>query len=104
MTARREDSLTVPTEAALAELRKLIREAYPDAHFAVRRGVDEPESFESVATIDIENRDDLLDLIIDRVMAFQIEDGIPIHVIPLRPSTSQREIAARAAAATAAAR
>ena len=102
MTARHVTRLPAQMEAALTELRKLIHEEYPDALFAVRRGVDEPESVELVATIDIENRDDILDLVIDRVLAFQIDDGLLIHVIPQRPRTSKWEGAAREAAAAAA--
>ena len=102
MTARRTDALAWQIEAALAELQMLIVEKYRDARFAIRRGIDDPDSVELVATVDVENRDDVLDLVIDRVLAYQIDDGLPIHVIPRRPSTSQWERAARATAAAAA--
>ena len=99
MRARRRSPRTPAIDAALDELKQIILAKYPDAVFEVQRGIDEPDSFELDAIVDLENGDEVLDLVIDRVLDMQLKDGLPIHVIPLRPSTSRWEIAARAAAA-----
>ncbi len=76
--------------AALAELKGLLRTHYPAATFSVRRGIDDPESIQLWTTVDVEDTDTVLDVVIDRVMAFQIEQAIPVHVIPVRPRTRIR--------------
>lgn len=71
---------------ALTELRQILREHYPDAKFQVRRGIDDPESIHLVTTVDVEDTDTVLDVVIDRLMELQVEEGLPIiHVIPIRP-------------------
>lgn len=70
---------------ALDELRTLIRTHYPEAQFAVRRDVDDPATIQLMATVAIEEPDDVLDVVIDRLLALQVEERVPIHVIPLRP-------------------
>lgn len=104
MRARRRSPRTPAIDAALEELKQIILAKFPDATFEVQRGIDEPDSFELDTIVDLEDGGDVLDLVIDRVMDMQLNDGLPIHVIPLRPSTSKWEIAARAAAAAAAAK
>ena len=70
---------------ALDELRGMIRERWPAATFEVTCGEDNPEGIHLNATVDIEDTDEVGDLVIDRVLELQLEQGLPIHVIPLRP-------------------
>ena len=72
-------------ENALNELRGLIRTRYPQARFSVAHGHDEPENVHLVTTVDLEDADEVLDLVIDRVVELQVEERIPVHVIPVRP-------------------
>lgn len=97
-TRRRSPSIS-EIDSALTELKRIIVQKYPQARFEVHRGIDDPDSFELDAIIDVDNGFDVLDLVIDRVMAYQLDDGLPIHVIPRRPSTGTSARAARAAAA-----
>ncbi len=72
-------------EGALDELRGLIRARYPQARFSVASGHDEPENVHLITTVDLEDADEVLDLVIDRLVELQVEERIPLHVIPVRP-------------------
>lgn len=72
------------TQAALDELRGMIRRRYPEARFAVSRGHDEPENVHLLTTVDLDDADEVLDLVLDRLLELQVEERLPIHVIPLR--------------------
>jgi hypothetical protein len=72
-------------QRALAELQRLIAERWPSARFAISRGEDNPEGIHLNATVDVEDPEEVLDLVIDRVVELQTEQELPIHVIPLRP-------------------
>src|SRR5688572_11934300 len=86
--------------AAVAELRGLIQQQYPTATFGLSRGPDDPTAIHLRATVDVDDPDDVVDLIIDRMMALQIEEDLPIFVIPVR--TPERvEALRRVQAATA---
>lgn len=85
MREQQDRPLDARTQAALTELQGLIRQHYPDAKFSVRRGIDEPESIHLVTTVDVEDTDAVLDVVIERLMELHIEEGLPVHVIPVRP-------------------
>jgi hypothetical protein len=70
---------------ALDELRGMILARYPQATFELSRGIDDPAAVHLIAVIDVEDTDDVVDLFIDRMMELQIEEGLPIFVIPTRP-------------------
>src|ERR1700738_4595240 len=86
MKSQEPRPLDARTKAALAELEDILRRQYPDATFAVHRGVDDPETIQLWATVDVEDTDLVLDAVVDRVMQLQIDDALPIHVIPVRPT------------------
>ena len=69
---------------ALAELEQAIRERYPSAHFAVARGEEEPENIHLLTTVDLADPDEVVDLILDRLVELQVEQRIPIYAIPVR--------------------
>ncbi|HUG13380.1 MAG TPA: hypothetical protein VMM78_00065 [Thermomicrobiales bacterium] len=73
-------------DAAVAELKRLVLQYYPDARFRVECGIDDPKAIHLVAIMDFEDTFDVLDRVSDRVMEIQIDDGVPIFVIPLRPN------------------
>lgn len=69
---------------AINELRDMIRKSYASAAFAVSHGED-PEGIYLDATVDIEDVDEVLDVVRDRLFQLQVEEGLPIYVIPLEP-------------------
>ncbi len=84
MTADRKHTTQPEAGAAIAELQGIIREPYPSALFAVRRGIDDPEAIQLWTTVDMEDTEQILDHVLDRVLELQLE-GLPVHVIPVRP-------------------
>ena len=79
-------------DAALDELRALVRQRYPDATFAVTPSPDDPSIVHLVTEVDLDDTEELVDLVIDRMIELQVDEGLPIFVIPQR--TPER-IAAR---------
>ncbi len=73
-------------EQALAELRALIEQRYPDVTFEVFHR-DDPDGIRLRATVDTDDTDLVLDAIIDRLYEMQVEQGLPIYVVPVQPTT-----------------
>jgi len=69
---------------AVAELQVMIVAHYPDATFAVWQGED-PIGTYITATVDVPDTDEVTDLIIERLIAMQVEEELPVYVIPVRP-------------------
>src|SRR5581483_11425222 len=90
-----ERQLDPPIQNALSELRGIIMKHYPTATFEVTRGHDEPSNVHLLTVVDVDDADEVLDLVIDRVVQLQVDERLPVHVIPLR--TSQRIEASRQA-------
>lgn len=91
MSAEYEASLEPRRQRAINELTHLVKHAYPNASFAVEPAEDAPEITHIVATVDIDDPDLVVDLVIDRMLELQIDEGIPVHLIPIR--TPQRTAA-----------
>jgi len=68
--------------AAVNELEELVRSRYPDATFSVGRGQDDPEAIHVYATVDLEDTEPVVDLVIERELL--LDEGLPVQVIPLR--------------------
>lgn len=66
--------------AAITELKQRIEQRYPDVVFDLYAH-DEPEGVYLRATVDIDDIDEVIDLVIDRLVDMHIE-GLPVHVIP----------------------
>lgn len=71
--------------SVINELKAMITARYPNAQFELVRATDEPESVHLVATVDVEDTDEILDLVIDRVLELNVEEGLPLHIIPVQP-------------------
>jgi hypothetical protein len=95
MSAERRAESMPGVVQALSELKHAIQTEYPDATFAVAPAQDDDKAIDLVATVDIPDPDEVMDLVIDRVLAIQLERGLPIHVVPVRPA--DRAIAEMAA-------
>lgn len=65
---------------ALSELRDLISARWPDAEYAVVHRED-PEGIYLRAIVDVADMDDVVDVVLDRMVALN-ELGLPVYVVP----------------------
>jgi hypothetical protein len=70
-------------QQALTELQDMIAARWPEASFTVSRGED-PEGLYLDAAVDLDDPDDVMDLVVDRLLELQVDEGLPVHVVPLR--------------------
>lgn len=85
MSREREPIISPRLQRAVGDLQEMIREHYPTAQFQVSRAEDDPKTIHLVTTVDVEDTEEVLNVVIDRVLEFQVDERLPIHVIPLRP-------------------
>ncbi|MBI2908959.1 MAG: hypothetical protein HYX92_15055 [Chloroflexi bacterium] len=97
MTRVREPKISPRLQRAVAELQQMIREHYPTAQFKVSRADDDPREVHLITTVDIEDTEQVLDVVMDRLLELQVDERLPIHVIPLRPVERVLAEAAKAA-------
>lgn len=71
-------------QAAITELQGLIRQHYPNTTFEVVHG-DDPIGIYVVATVDVEDTEAVVDVYIDHLLKLQIDAGLAIYVVPVRP-------------------
>ena len=72
------------TRQAVTELDGTIRQHYPSAAFDLSPSPDDPRSLHLIATVDLDDPDEVGDLVLDRVLELNVTEGIPLHVIPVR--------------------
>lgn len=85
MTPEHEPRLSVKMKSAVGELEELIRGRYPKASFRVVQSPDEGRAIHLVTTVALEDLDQVMDVVVDRMMELQIEDKLPLQVVPVRP-------------------
>lgn len=85
MSAKHQETLRPEMAVAIEQLKTLVKARYQHATFQVEPDPDDPGALDLIATVDIEDVEEVLDLVIDRVLELQLEQEIPIHVIPIRP-------------------
>lgn len=71
-------------QSALEELKGMIQQRYPEAAFEVYRGED-PEGIYLDVTVDVEDTDEVMDLVVDRLLELQVEERLPVYVVAGRP-------------------
>ena len=71
-------------QAAMVELQTLIRHHYPAATFQEKIGED-PQGTYLMATVDVEDTDEVVDVYIERLLELQIDAGLAVYVVPMRP-------------------
>ena len=76
--------LTPRMKEAIHELKGLITARFPQAAFVVEEGFD-PEGVYLITTVDIADTDEVIAVIGDRLVALQVDEGLPVYVTPLRP-------------------
>jgi hypothetical protein len=84
MTREYEQSLDPQRRSAVKELKELVATRYPTTSFVIEPGIDDPETTHIVATVDLDDPDEVVDLVIDRMLELQLEEGIPVYVLPIR--------------------
>ena len=84
MIAERATSTDGRLDAAVAELQERILEHYPSATFDIAPG-DDPDGVYITAIVDVADTDEVFDVVVERLLKMQVEDGLPIHVLPVRP-------------------
>ena len=93
--------LTPRIQEALAELQALILDRFPDATFEVHQG-DEPWGIYLHATVDVDSLWDVIDVVSDRLVDFQVNEELPVfidvHRTPERDAATWAEQAERQAA------
>lgn len=84
MSTERVENHDPRVASALSELEAMIRERYPTATFTIAHGED-PEGIYLTATVDSEDTDAVVDLVIDRLVTMQVEEALPVYLVPVRP-------------------
>jgi hypothetical protein len=84
MSQKRSVPLSPAIEKAVNELKGTIAERFPQASFVIEEGFD-PKGIYLVTTVDTADTDEVMDVIGDRLVELQVDEGLPIYVTPLRP-------------------
>ncbi len=74
---RKGESIDSRRQQAVAELTGTIKQRYPTASFDVGPAEDDPEVTHITAVVDLDDPDEMADLMMDRVLELQLEQGIP---------------------------
>lgn len=89
MTHARVETLDSRIVDAVVELQTTIQAHHPSATFDIEHGAD-PDGIYVWTHVDTDDPDGVLDCVVDRLLQLQIDDGLPVHVIPIRgPVQSQ---------------
>jgi hypothetical protein len=78
-----EETLDSRRREAIRELTSLIRRRYPTATFDVAPDLDDPDITILWATVDVDDPDQVFDLVIERELGWQIEEDVPVYVVPI---------------------
>lgn len=82
---------------AIDELKQRIVERFPSAEFAVLHGLGEDRTGTYLkTTVDIDDPDEVLDVVRERMLELLLDQGIEVYVLPVRtPERIAREMAER---------
>jgi hypothetical protein len=84
----REARVDARMQSAIEELQQLLLHSYPDAQFQVGPSPEDSDIVHLYAIVDTDDLDAVLDPVIDRMMEIQIEDGLPLFVVTMRPAAA----------------
>lgn len=84
MTAAHDLLTDSRIRAAVEEIKGLIAGRYPEATFSVGLGED-PEGVYLRPVVDIEDRGEVVDVFIDRLVELQVDEALPLYVVIGRP-------------------
>jgi len=70
-------------QAAVDEMKELITSHFPSTTYTLDEA-DDPESVYMRAIVDVDDTDDVIEIILDGLVDLQVDDGLPIYVVPVR--------------------
>ena len=76
---------------AIETVRAMIGREYPSATFRLSRGPDDADQVLLWATVDLDDPEEVLDFVGESLWQLEVEEGIILHVIPLK--TPERVLA-----------
>ena len=68
----------------IAELQQKVSARYPEARFEVFEGED-PRGTYLRAVVDVDVTDEVVDLVVDRLLDLQVEERLPLYFVASRP-------------------
>ena len=68
---------------AITEIQSLISDAFPGTLYETSYQ-DDPAGMHMIAKIDTEDIDAVVDCFIDRLLTMQVDENLPLYVIPVR--------------------
>jgi hypothetical protein len=71
-------------QQAVVELTEMVTQRYPTASFEIGPSEEDPDVTHITASVDIDDPEEVTDLTIERELELQIEEGIPVYLIPIR--------------------
>jgi hypothetical protein len=71
-------------DAAIAELQDMIKAHYSEVVFTVGPGED-PIGMYITATVDVDDLDEVIDVVVERLLEMQVDEGLPVYVLPVHP-------------------
>src|SRR5437868_5637860 len=83
MTTERWSPTDPRMEQAATEIQARIAARYPTATFEIEEGED-PDGVYLTAIVDQDDPDEVLDVVIDRLLELEIDEGLPLYVVPAR--------------------
>lgn len=92
MRVEQTPELSPRMQAAIEELKDLVRQRYPDATFRVTQSPEDSETILLKPVVDVDDRDQVLALVLDRLGDLQSEEHLPLFVVPLRPPARNEAI------------
>jgi hypothetical protein len=78
------DVVDLPIEQGIAGLKEMILARFPGTVFQAFPNTDPPGIYLRV-TVDIDDPDEVIDLILPRLVEMQLEEGLPIYPVAVRP-------------------
>lgn len=85
MKHEHEPRLSPRMQRGIDELKRLIQQRYPDATFQVTRSPEDRRIVHLKSVVDVDDRDEVMDVVIDRLVELQTEEQLPVFVVPVRP-------------------
>ncbi len=84
MSVERLPELPPRMLAAIDELEALLRQRYPDVVVRVTRSPENPETILLKPVVDVDDLDEVMDVVIDRLVELTSTEGLPLMVVPVR--------------------
>lgn len=92
MSVERGPDVSPRLHAALEELKGLVRQHYPEATFQIVPSPENPETILLKPVVDVEDRDEVMDVVIERLVELQSEEHLSLFVVPARPAARNEAI------------